>query len=192
MERSELEVFIESRDILLKEENYEEARRKFRWPSVRNFNWALDYFDSRDAGRPALVWINDELLDSKDKKVFTYGKLRALSNSMANGLRELGGLGRGDVIMVMMGNKPELFISFLAIMKIGGTISPATTLLTPSDVEDRTKRANIKAIIADSTVADRVDSVRDRLTTVKAFISTEARRGWLDLGDVYEGEAGEL
>lgn len=76
MERSELEVFIESRDILLKEENYEEARRKFRWPSVRNFNWALDYFDSRDAGRPALVWINDELLDSKDKKVFTYGKLR--------------------------------------------------------------------------------------------------------------------
>lgn len=57
---------------------------------------------------------------------------------MANGLRELGGLGRGDVIMVMMGNKPELFISFLAIMKIGGgTISPATTLLTPSDVEDR-------------------------------------------------------
>ncbi|GGP19180.1 AMP-binding protein [Thermocladium modestius] len=172
---------------MLKEENYEEARRKFRWPSVRNFNWALDYFDSRDAGRPALVWINDELLDSKDKKVFTYGKLRALSNSMANGLRELG-LGRGDVIMVMMGNKPELFISFLAIMKIGGTISPATTLLTPSDVEDRTKRANIKAIIADSTVADRVDSVRDRLTTVKAFISTEARRGWLDLGDVYEGK----
>ncbi|MFP3044529.1 MAG: acyl--CoA ligase [Thermocladium sp.] len=188
MNSNELKVFMEARDILLNSENYDEARRKFKWPLIKNFNWALDYFDSQEAGRPALIWIDDALLDSHDKRVFTYGELRGLSNKLANGLRELG-LGKGDVVMIMMGNKPELFASFLATMKIGGVISPATTLLTPSDVEDRARRANIKAIIADSIAAERIEKARERLPTVKAFISTEPRKGWMALGDVYGGKS---
>jgi acetyl-CoA synthetase len=38
--------FLESRDFILKHRtDYSEAVRRFHWPVLTDFNWALDYFD---------------------------------------------------------------------------------------------------------------------------------------------------
>ena len=121
-----IDEFLRQRDVLLKAGSYEEARANFKWPHSGEFNWAIDYFDkylAENATNPALVYINDELFKSGDSKVISYGELRARSNRLANALTDLG-VGRGDVVMVMLNNRPELFESFLALMKIGAVISP--------------------------------------------------------------------
>ncbi|MFP3216172.1 MAG: acyl--CoA ligase [Vulcanisaeta sp.] len=189
-----IDEFLRQRDLLLRANSYEEARANFRWPQHGEFNWAVEYFDrylAENATNPALIYINDELLSTGDSRVISYGELRARSNKLANALVDLG-IGRGDVVMVMLSNKPELFEAFLALMKIGAVISPATTLLLPSDIEDRASRAHFKAVIADPEVVNRFNQVRDRLEKlgVRYFITLgKPGPGWLDYYELTSGKS---
>ena len=51
--------FLASRDFLLANRaDYEGARKRFAWPRMSVFNWALDYFDGIAAGNDRLaLWI---------------------------------------------------------------------------------------------------------------------------------------
>nr|WP_252900959.1 AMP-binding protein [Vulcanisaeta sp. JCM 14467] len=194
MSSSTFNGFLRQRELLLNASSYEEAKANFQWPSPGEFNWAVDYFDkylAETATNPALIYINDELFKTGDSRVFSYPELRARSNKLANALTELG-IGRGDVVMVMLNNRPELFDSFLALMKMGAVISPATTLLLPTDIEDRAARAHFKAVIADPEVVSRIDQIRDRLEKlgVKYFITIgKPGPGWLDYYELTSGKS---
>ncbi|HEY3205863.1 MAG TPA: hypothetical protein VGJ58_02815, partial [Gaiellaceae bacterium] len=49
------EAFRAARAFLLEHRaDYDRAYARFRWPELREFNWALDWFDAIDADRPAL------------------------------------------------------------------------------------------------------------------------------------------
>ena len=50
------------------------------------------------------------------------------------------GVGRGDRVMLMLGNQVELWESMLAVMKLGAVIMPTTTALGPADLADRIVR----------------------------------------------------
>jgi acetyl-CoA synthetase len=65
---SALKAFLAARDFLLKHrEEYETARREFRWPELSEFNWALDYFDHYAHGnsKSALWIVNDDATEVK-------------------------------------------------------------------------------------------------------------------------------
>ncbi|MFB6470999.1 MAG: acyl-CoA synthetase [Vulcanisaeta sp. AZ3] len=186
--------FLKQRDVLLNASSYEEARKNFQWPPPGVFNWAVDYFDgylAENAANPALIYINDELFRTGDYKAFSYAELRARSNRLANALTELG-VSKGDAVMVTLNNRPELFESFLALMKMGAVIAPATTLLTTSDIEDRTARAHFKAMIVDPEVTDRVNQIKDKLEKlgVKYFITLgRSSPGWVDYYELVNGKS---
>ncbi len=129
--------------------DYETAYRDFRWPNLKKFNWALDWFDAElargdNAARPAL-WITG----AGAAKV-SFGELSARSNQVANGLRRLGAK-RGDRILLMLGNVVPLWEVMLAAMKLGAVVVPATTLLTPADLAERVARARVRFVV---TAAD--------------------------------------
>ena len=58
------------------------------------------------------------------------------SNRLANWL-EANGVGKGDTVMLMLGNQVELWDAMLAVMKIGGVILPTAQALQDYDLEDR-------------------------------------------------------
>ncbi|MEZ0289978.1 MAG: AMP-binding protein [Sulfolobales archaeon] len=184
-----LKEFLNSREYLLRVESYDEARENFKWPSHGLFNWARDYFDNylvEKQSNPALIYVNDSLLETRDSLKISFQRLKAESNRFANALRDLG-IGRDDVVMVMLSNKPLLFTAFLALMKLGAVISPATTLLTSSDIEDRVMRAGVRAIIADRDVVERIDSIRERLERLglRIYISSNVySKNWLEYEDL--------
>ncbi|MFD7645496.1 AMP-binding protein [Kitasatospora sp. NPDC059795] len=132
--------------------DYDTAYRTFEWPELGEFNWALDHFDpmARGNDRPAL-WVVEA---DGSERVHTFDRLARRSDQVANHLRALG-LGRGDRVLVMLGNVGELWEVMLGAIKLGVVLIPATLLLSTEDLADRLDRGEVRAVIAAAEVADR-------------------------------------
>jgi acetyl-CoA synthetase len=181
------ETFIRLRDaVLLGGRSYAETRAAFHWPGPTHFNWALDYFDRIAAGneRPALVVADD----AGGAEVHSFERLRARSNQVANFLAAAG-VGRGDRVLVMLGNVAPLWEVMLASMKLGAVIIPATTLLRREDLADRLERGQVRAVVADHALADRFSSLAGAPVRVSVG---GAVAGWRSFADSRTAATGFL
>lgn len=173
-----LATFRAAREFLLAHrEDYDTAYREFRWPELDEFNWALDWFDhlgaaQGSADRPAL-WIVEQ--DGSDRR-WTFAQMSVRSNQVANWLRAHG-VGRGDRIVLMLGNQVELWESVLAAMKLGAVVIPATTLLAEADLADRIERGRAKHVVVAAAETGKWDAVAGDYTRIAVG---GASSGWLD------------
>ncbi|MEW1909217.1 AMP-binding protein [Kitasatospora sp. NPDC085895] len=145
--------FRAARDVLLRHRtDYDAARREFRWPRPTAFNWALDWFDRIAEGNDRrALWVID---DDGTEHTRTFREMAHRSDRVANHLRALG-LRRGDRMLVMLGNVPELWETMLGAMKLGVVVIPATLLLSADDLRDWLERGRVRAVVAAAEVADR-------------------------------------
>lgn len=107
MNNSSTAEFRTARDLLLMHrDDYATAYDTFRWPELKEFNWALDHFDSlaQDNTQRAL-WIVEE---SGSVVTRSFDELRRASNRAANYLQDMG-IRRGDRLLVMLPNRVELW-----------------------------------------------------------------------------------
>ncbi|MET7394812.1 AMP-binding protein [Dactylosporangium sp. NPDC005572] len=171
------DAFRQARDLMLAlREDYAGAVEAFRWPSLTEFNWALDWFDVNAAGNDApALWIVEE--DGGEQR-FSFAEMSERSNRLATRLRELG-VGRGDRLVLMLGNQVELWDTILAAMKLGAVIIPATPLLGPADVRDRVERGGARHVIAGAASAAKFDGVDPSVTRIAVG---GAVPGWHDYG----------
>jgi acetyl-CoA synthetase len=145
--------FLEARDFLLRNrEDYDVAYRDFQWPRLAEFNWVLDFFDVQAHGndRPALWIVNENGTQEK----LSFAQMSARSSGVANFLRAQG-VKRYDRLLVMLPNVVALWEIMLAGIKLGALISPATVLLSKSDIADRIERGEITAVITDRGGVDK-------------------------------------
>jgi acetyl-CoA synthetase len=150
--------FKAARDFLLAHRtDYATAYAQFRWPVLDKFNWALDWFDAELAHGPTRD-ATALLITGANAARLSFGELSARSNRVANGLRSLG-VGRGDRILLMLGNVAALWETMLAAMKLGAVVVPATTLLTAADIAERIARARVRAVVTGSADAQKVAAV---------------------------------
>ncbi|MGI5242582.1 AMP-binding protein [Dactylosporangium sp. CA-139066] len=168
------EAFKAARDLLLAtREDYVAATAQFRWPQLGAFNWALDWFDRVAAGNDApALWIVEE--DGSEQR-FSWAQMSQRSNRLANWLRAQG-VGRGDRIVLMLGNQVELWDTILAAMKLGAVIIPATPLLGPADARDRVLRGGARHVIASAAAAAKFDGIDPAVTRIAVGGDAE---GWL-------------
>src|ERR1700704_1409671 len=179
--------FQEARSFLLKHRtDYDKAVADFRWPDPVPFNWALDWFDAELAqnadskDRPAL-WIVDAGSNRETK--LSFAALSRRSNQGANFLRAQG-LKRGDHLLLLLGNVVPLWETMLAAMKLGVVVIPATTLLTPDELQDRLDRGQAKVVVAtQDQVAEVANFASDKLIRIVVDASA-AQEGWLPFEDV--------
>ncbi|HYO84898.1 MAG TPA: AMP-binding protein [Dermatophilaceae bacterium] len=166
-----------ARDYLLeRREEYDEALAGFRWPDITGpFNWAVDWFDAiaRDNDRRAL-WLVEE---DGSESTYTFDEMATRSDKLAAWLVERG-VGKGDPVLLMLGNQVELWDSMLALMKIGAVIAPTTVALGASDIKERIERANATGIIANAADAGKLYWAG---SDVQLFSVGEAGEGWMDI-----------
>jgi acetyl-CoA synthetase len=165
------------RFLLENRENYQAAYAGFDWPTLDEFNWALEWFDylgddSESADRPAL-WIIEQ--DGSEQK-WTFAEMSRRSNQVANWLREQG-VGRGDRVVLMLGNQVQLWETILAAMKLGAVIIPATTLLAEADLRDRIERGGAKHVVVSADEVDKWESVPGEYTKIAVGDHAD---GWLN------------
>ena len=96
---------------------------------------------------------------------WTFSELSARTNQVANWLRSQG-VGRGDRLIVMLGNQVELWEMVLAVMKLGGVLIPSTTLLGPADLRDRVDRGRARFVVATSADTGKFDEVPGDYTRI--------------------------
>jgi acetyl-CoA synthetase len=170
------EAYRASRDQLLSlRGQHERAVAEFRWPELgERFNWAVDWFDAvaRDNDRPALVVVAED--GSSTERSFA--EMSRSSDQLAAWLAARG-VGKGDPVLLMLGNQLELWESMLAIMKLGAVIVPTTTAVGPGDLIDRIARGGVRHVIcnaADTAKFDQVPGDYSRFSVGEA-------EGWADV-----------
>ncbi|MGK2865300.1 MAG: AMP-binding protein [Mycobacterium sp.] len=137
--------------------DYDKAVGTFAWPEISgSFNWATDWFDVIATGndRPAL-WIVEE--DGAETTV-TFAEMADRSDRVATWLKGLG-VGKGDRVLLMLGNQVELWEAMLAVAKLGAVIMPTTGALGPADLADRIERGKARFAIANAADTGKFDEV---------------------------------
>jgi acetyl-CoA synthetase len=159
---SELEAFLSARDgLLARRTDLDAAVSNFRWPALRHFDWAADYFDviARGNDRPALHIVEESGAQAR----LSYAELSRRSSQVAHFLRGLGAQ-PGDRILLMLGNEVPLWETMLAAIKLGAVVIPATTLLSGADLADRLARGRVRWIVTNATGCARVQALDPMLT----------------------------
>jgi acetyl-CoA synthetase len=127
-------------------DSYEDLKQNYRCNVPDNFNFAYDIVDEWAKVQPrklALVWTDD----SGDMKRFTFTDIKALSDRAANVFLSHG-IKKGDVVMLILRQRPEVWVCMTALMKIGAICIPASFQLTPKDISYRCAAAGVKMIVS--------------------------------------------
>ncbi|HEX2088675.1 MAG TPA: acetate--CoA ligase [Actinomycetota bacterium] len=102
----------------------------------------VDRWAERTPDRPAVVWEGEE----GDARTVSYAELRAMSNRLANGLRDLG-VQKGDRVGIFMPMTPEIVAATLACAKLGAVYLPIFSGFAAEAVATRLQDADAKVLI---------------------------------------------
>ncbi|CAN3127614.1 AMP-binding protein [Mycobacterium sp. smrl_JER01] len=165
--------------------DYDKAVETFEWPRIPGtFNWATDWFDAIATGNDRVaLWIVEE--DGSEQKI-TFDQMARRSDQVACWLHGLG-VGKGDRVILMLGNQVQLWECMLAVAKLGAVIMPTTAALGPFDLVDRISRGAAGFVIANSADTAKFAAVPGDYVRIAVG---EPIAGWHDYADTAAVEAG--
>jgi acetyl-CoA synthetase len=166
---------------------YDEAAASFRYPAITTpFNWVVDWFDpvALDNETPGLVVVDERGTSTSH----TFAELRDRSLRVSAWLHQLG-VRRGDAVVVMLGNRVELWEAMLAVFRIGAVVMPTTTAVGAAELVDRITRGSAKHVIVDVQDTVKFAEVPGSYTRIAVGRETP---GWHTFSDAYATEQSKL
>jgi acyl-coenzyme A synthetase/AMP-(fatty) acid ligase len=118
---------------------------------LRAVNFAAQIVDAAAPGRLALV----ALARDGTRSEVTFGEVSERSARLAGALVARG-VRRGDVVMTMVGNRPEWVYAMVACMRIGAVALPSTEQLRPNDLRARFDKVEPRLVVADERNLDTI------------------------------------
>jgi len=162
------------------------AVREFAIEVPEFFNWGIDVVDRWGRERPsrkALVLVRDE----RDGTTYTFSEVSKKSSQLACYLSK-SGIRTGDSVLLMLPNSPMLWLSVVALIKLGAIAVPSAPTLTPKDVGYRISAANIRGIITDRGNASKFEGIGVGEVGGRRFVAEGgSEKGWLDLAEGLSG-----
>ena len=119
--------------------------------AARRVSFIRDFVEAADPSRPAVVCISRE----GERSEVNPGEVAERSASLAGALAARG-VGRGDVVMTVLGDRPEWVYAMLACWRIGAVALPCAEQLRPADLRARIDRVGPRAVVADARDLDLV------------------------------------
>lgn len=149
----------------------EDYTRNLQFIVPENFNFAYDMMDRWAVEAPddnAIMWVSE----TGEEKEITFLQLKEESDRAASYLMSLG-IGRGDMVMLILKRRYEFWIATIALHKIGAIAIPATHMLTTQDIVYRNNKASIKGIICvgEDYVLTQVKNAMPQSPTVEVLAS---------------------
>ncbi len=89
-----------------------------------------------------------ELARDGSRREWSFGEVADRSARLAGALGRRG-VGRGDVVMTLIGNRPEWVLTMLACFRLGAVVLPCTEQLRAKDLRLRLAVARPRLVVAD-------------------------------------------
>jgi len=152
-------------------ESQEDFKKNFKIIIPENFNYGYDIVDEwamRTPDKKALCWTNDTGIHRE----FTFAEVKKYSDLTASYFQSLG-IGRGDMVMLILKRRYEFWFSIIALHKIGAIVIPATHLLTKKDLIYRANAADIKMIVCvgEANIMEHIEEAMPESPTVQTLVS---------------------
>ncbi len=147
-------------------DSYEDFKENYKINVPENFNFGYDVIDEYarlEPSKPALIWLNDD----GEEAHFSFGDVKEQSDRIANVLTSLG-IKKGDRVMLILKQRPEVWFTLVALCKMGAVSIPASFQLTEKDILYRCDSANIRMIIAaeDEEIIKHIRNSREKCKTL--------------------------
>ncbi|WP_420566845.1 AMP-binding protein [Thalassovita sp.] len=116
----------------------------------------LDFLDravEAFPNNPAVIWRG---------RSWSYAQFAGIVSDMAQMLRD-NGVGPGDTVAVMSGNRPEMLAAHYAIPAVGAVLNALNTRLDPGVVEYILSHSGAKLVLADPAGADVTGKAADKV-----------------------------
>ncbi|KRG08463.1 acetate--CoA ligase [Staphylococcus sp. NAM3COL9] len=131
------------------------AEKAFSWYETGKVNMAYECIDRHvDNGKGQKIALNYK--DSAQEASFTFEDLKLASNKVANLLKTEANVEKGDRVFVYMPRMPELYFSFLGILKTGAICGPLFEAFMDQAVEERLSNADAKVLVTTEDLLPRV------------------------------------
>ena len=164
-------------------DRYDELYRSFRWnvPARYNIAHACCGQWAQDRSRFALYW-EDE---SGATAAYSFWDIQVAANRLSNALAALG-VRRGDRVAIILPQRPETAIAYIAVFQMGAIALPLSHLFGPDALEYRLDHAEASVAIVEPTTLGNLWAIKDRLAHLKQVIGVGGAResgvhSWEDL-----------
>ena len=107
-------------------------------------NFSRDVVDAAPPGRRAFV----ALARDGSRTEWSFGEV-ADASARAAGALVVRGVGRGDVVLTLVGNRPEWVLAMLACFRLGAVALPCTEQLRAADLRARLAVARPRLVVCD-------------------------------------------
>lgn len=144
--------------------NYEETYQTFDWSEAeKHFSWyetgkvnmayeAIDRHAETFRKNKVALYYRDATREEK----YTFKEMKEFSNKVANVLKEVADVEKGDRIFIFMPRSPELYFSVLGAIKLGAIVGPLFEAFMEGAVRDRLEDSEAKVIITTPELLPRV------------------------------------
>ena len=151
-------------------DRYDELYRAHRWSVPARYNIAQACCGqwAADRARFALYW-EDE---SGATAAFSFWDIQQAANRLSNALAALG-VKRGDRVAIILPQRPETAIAYVAVFQMGAIALPLSHLFGPDALEYRMEHAEASVAIAEPTTLQNLLAIRDRLTHLRHIIGVD-------------------
>jgi acetyl-CoA synthetase len=184
--------------------DYEELYSSFTWEEGRK---EISYFAGGKVNA-AFNAVDRHMFDGRRNKValyaidkheklqqFTFQDIYYMSNRLGNALKGLGAK-KGDRIFVFLPRIPEMYVSTIAIAKIGAIVGPLFSAFGPDALRDRLIDSAAKIIITTPELKSKLDQIRDQLPDLEHVIVVHSdgklQRGELSYEELVMGASEQL
>ena len=154
-------------------DRYEELYGAFSWqvPARYNIAQACCARWAEDRARFALYW-EDE---SGARAAYSFRDIQLEANRLSNALAALG-VKRGDCVAIVLPQRPETAIAYMAIFQMGVVALPLSHLFGPDALEYRLEHAEAKVAIVEPATLANLWAVKGRLTHLRQVIGVAGAR----------------
>ncbi|HLX81086.1 MAG TPA: acyl-CoA synthetase [Burkholderiales bacterium] len=152
---------------------YDELYRSWRWevPELYNIAQACCGRWAADRSRFALYW-EDE---SGETAKYTFWDVQQEANRLSNALAGLG-VKRGDRVALILPQRPEMAIAYMAIFQMGAIALPLSHLFGPDALEYRMEFAGASVVLVEPATIANLWAAKNRLTHLKHVIGVGGAR----------------
>ncbi len=139
-----------------------------------NLSEIIDHAASNWPDNPALVF-EDRTISYCD----LLGSINRLSNAFVK-----AGIGVGDRVMTLMGNRPEFVISYYAAMRIGAIAVTINPLSTAYELSHYMADCKPSAVVCGPEQIPKINSIKDISSYIKLVVTTTPTEGVVSFGEI--------